>query len=335
MEQQRVRISDIAEELGLSTATVSNVIHGKTAKISDETVKRVQALLEERQYIPSMAGILLAQNSSKIIGIFVNDHEKYEHHVLDDAFIASSLNCLSEEIEARGLFMMVKKAKNPEEIIQFASMWNMDGLVVIGFCYQDYMYLRNHMRIPFVVYDGFCDKTERIVDITIDNFDGGLQVGEMFKRNGHKNALCISDNIIGVDLERMEGFKKGFGAEHTEVMVVPMTKVERWEHYRNHLDDFRRVSAVFAVSDYYAIDFIHFINEQGISVPDDISVAGFDDIPMCEMITPTLTTVRQDGALRAKTAIEKLYELKENGDVGTTIRLPVQLIERASTGQYK
>lgn len=335
MEQQRVRISDIAEELGLSTATVSNVIHGKTAKISDETVKRVQALLEERQYIPSMAGILLAQNSSKIIGIFVNDHEKYEHHVLDDAFIASSLNCLSEEIEARGLFMMVKKAKNPEEIIQFASMWNMDGLVVIGFCYQDYMYLRNHMRIPFVVYDGFCDKTERIVDITIDNFDGGLQMGEMFKRNGHKNALCISDNIIGVDLERMEGFKKGFGAEHTEVMVVPMTKVERWEHYRKHLDDFRRVSAVFAVSDYYAIDFIHFINEQGISVPDDISVAGFDDIPMCEMITPTLTTVRQDGALRAKTAIEKLYELKENGDVGTTIRLPVQLIERASTRQYK
>lgn len=335
MEQQRVRISDIAEELGLSTATVSNVIHGKTAKISDETVKHVQALLEERQYIPSMAGILLAQNSSKIIGIFVNDHEKYEHHVLDDAFIASSLNCLSEEIEARGLFMMVKKAKNPEEIIQFASMWNMDGLVVIGFCYQDYMYLRNHMRIPFVVYDGFCDKTERIVDITIDNFDGGLQVGEMFKRNGHKNTLCISDNIIGVDLERMEGFKKGFGAEHTEVMVVPMTKSERWEHYRKHLDDFRLVSAVFAVSDYYAIDFIHFINEQGISVPDDISVAGFDDIPMCEMITPTLTTVRQDGALRAKTAIEKLYELKENGDVGTTIRLPVQLIERASCRQYK
>ena len=47
---ERVRIADIAEELGLSTATVSNVIHGKTKKISDETVKRVQALLEERQY---------------------------------------------------------------------------------------------------------------------------------------------------------------------------------------------------------------------------------------------------------------------------------------------
>ncbi len=60
MEEGRVRIVDIAEELGVSTATVSNVIHGKTKKISDETVKRIQELLEKRQYIPSMAGILLS-----------------------------------------------------------------------------------------------------------------------------------------------------------------------------------------------------------------------------------------------------------------------------------
>lgn len=89
--QERVRICDIAEELGLSTATVSNVIHGKTNKVSDETVQRVTALLEKRRYIPSMAGILLAQNSSGIIGVFVNDHPKYEGHTLRDGFLASVL----------------------------------------------------------------------------------------------------------------------------------------------------------------------------------------------------------------------------------------------------
>ena len=89
--QERVRICDIAEELGLSTATVSNVIHGKTNKVSDETVQRVTALLEKRQYIPSMAGILLAQNSSGIIGVFVNDHPKCEGHTLRDGFLASVL----------------------------------------------------------------------------------------------------------------------------------------------------------------------------------------------------------------------------------------------------
>ncbi len=95
----RIRIVDIAEELGVSTATVSNVIHGKTKKISDETVKRVQALLEERQYIPSMAGILLARNDSRIVGVVVNNHEKYEGKVLEDAFVSASLNALLFELE--------------------------------------------------------------------------------------------------------------------------------------------------------------------------------------------------------------------------------------------
>lgn len=99
---ERVRICDIAEELDLSTATVSNVIRGKTGKVSAETAERVTALLEEREYIPSMAGILLARNSSRILGVFVNDHPKYEGHTLDDFFIASSLNFLSAEIERTG-----------------------------------------------------------------------------------------------------------------------------------------------------------------------------------------------------------------------------------------
>ena len=61
---ERVRICDIAEESGLSTATVSNVIHSKTGKVSAETAERVTALLEEREYIPSMAGIRVPENIS-------------------------------------------------------------------------------------------------------------------------------------------------------------------------------------------------------------------------------------------------------------------------------
>ena len=76
MAQDRVRIADVADSLGLSTATVSKVIHGNTEKISDETVKRVQQELERTGYIPNMAGILLARNNSRIIGVVVNDHVK-------------------------------------------------------------------------------------------------------------------------------------------------------------------------------------------------------------------------------------------------------------------
>lgn len=330
MSEQRVKISDIAEELGLSTATVSNVIHGKTKKTSEETIKRVQALLEERQYIPSMAGILLAQNSSKIIGVFLNDHEKYEGHALDDAFIASSLNCLSNEIEKQGQFMMIKKAKRPEEIIRFASMWNMDGLVVIGFCSQDYHYLRNHMRIPFVVYDGFCKEPERFFNITIDNYGGGFQVGELFRKYGHRQALCISDNDTDMDRERYNGFIRGFAPGEAGLMLIPMHRKERFAFYQENIGKFHQITAVFAVSDYYAVDLMHFLQENGFSVPKDISVAGFDNIPMCEMVSPALTTVSQDNAARAAMAIARLRELKERQLPETSAMLPVKLIERAS-----
>lgn len=329
-EEHRVRIYDIAEELGLSTATVSNVIHGKTKKISDKTVKRVMALLEKRQYFPGVADILLAQNDSRIIGVFVNDHEKYEGHTLEDFFISSSINYLSTEIENSGRFMIIKKAKQAEEIIRFASMWNMEGIVVLGFCEQDYLYLRNHMRIPFVVYDGICGKTERIFNITLDNYDGGLKMGRYFKKAGHRKALCISDNSIGIDLDRMEGFREGFAGD-VEFMLIPMKKEERWQFYLQHLEKIKSVTAIFAVSDYYAIDLMSFLNGQGISVPKDISLAGFDDIPVCQMINPPLTTIKQDNHLRAKLAVEKLKDLKENKETDPEIVLPVSLVVRKST----
>lgn len=334
MEERRVRISDIAEELGLSTATVSNVIHGKTGKISDETVRRVMALLEERRYIPHRASILLARNASKIIGVFVNDHEKYGGHTLEDFFISSSLNDLSAEIENSGQLMMVKKAKCAGDILEFASMWNMDGVVVIGFCEQDYMDLRSRMRIPFVVYDGFCRDPERIVNITLDNWDGGCQMGRYFREAGHRRALCVSDNETGVDRERIGGFCQGFSPGTAEFLLIPMEKEERWSFYRRKLDSIRAASAAFAVSDYYAIDLMCFLHEQGISVPEELSVAGFDDIPMCRMVCPPLTTVRQDGALRARLAVGKLRELREGTDVETEIRLPVELVVRSSTREY-
>ena len=63
-DENKVRIIDVAEELGVSTATVSNVLHGKTKKISDATVKRVEKKLEESGYIPNMAATLLARNNS-------------------------------------------------------------------------------------------------------------------------------------------------------------------------------------------------------------------------------------------------------------------------------
>lgn len=329
MGENRVRIVDIAQELGLSTATVSNVIHGKTKKISDETVKRVQELLEKKKYIPSMAGILLAQNSSKIIGVIINNHQKYESHVLEDAFISSSLNYLSEEIEKADYFMMVKTMDDLRRVPEFASMWNMEGIVLIGFCEQEYKKLRNAMHIPFVVYDGYIKEPERICNLIIDNYNGGFQMGKYFQSLGHRNVVCISDNNTYIDNERYMGFQEGMGRE-VDIMIIPMEREKRRKYYKENLSRIKKYTAVFSVSDYYAIDLIQFLQENGISVPGRISVAGFDDSPICEMVCPSLTTIRQDGRKRAYLAVDMLQKLKSGKEQGNTIKLPVSLVKRNS-----
>ncbi|MBR1392070.1 MAG: LacI family DNA-binding transcriptional regulator [Lachnospiraceae bacterium] len=330
MKQERVRLSDIADELGLSTATISNVIHGKTQKVSPETIKRVQEALERNAYVPSMAGILLAQNDSRIIGVVINDHEKYEGHVLEDGFISASLNALSGEIEQSGYFMMVKVTTEWNEIVRFASMWNMEGLVLIGFCEQDYKKLRESMHIPFVVYDGFFQPTQKICNLIIDNYDGGYQVGRYLKRMGHQKVLCVSDNCLCMDEERMNGCARALGLESANFMQIPLQKEERLRFYQKQLSQLLQYTAVFAVSDFYAIELIHYLQGNGIKVPTDISIVGFDDSPLCNLCTPPLTTVRQDVRMRAGEAISIFQNLKAGNEARIQITLPVTLIERQS-----
>lgn len=330
MENKRVKIADIAEELGLSTATVSNVIHGKTGKISAATAAKVQELLEKRGYIPSMAGILLAQNDSRIIGVVLHDHPKYEGHVLEDGFISSSVNSLSKEIDQSGHFMMIKVTADCGEIIRFASMWNMDGLILIGFCEQDYKKLRESMHIPFVVYDGYAQEAERTCNLTIDNYDGGYQAGQYLKRMGHEKVLCLSDNMICMDAERIAGCREAMGDFSVGFMQIPLQKKERLLFYQDKEAEILQYTAVFAVSDFYAVELIHYLQEKNIRVPEDISVMGFDDSLSCLSCSPALTTVRQDADMRAKNAISALQTLKTGTEEHITLKLPVSLVERKS-----
>lgn len=326
----RIRIKDIAEELGLSTATVSNVIHGKNSKASSETIKRVQELVEKREYIPSMAGILLARNNSRIIGVVLNRHTKYEGGLLSDNFISTSLNELSIQIEEAGFFMMIKTAVSYEEIVKFASMWNMDGLVIIGFCESDYRKLRESMHIPFVVYDGYFENAENICNLSIDNYDGGFKMGQYLYEMGHKRVVCLSDNYLCMDKERIDGLRVGLGNK-ADFVKIPLHKLERLDFYEKNFKELtEKYTAAFVVSDEYAIEFMHFLQKKQVKVPDEFSVAGFDGGIIGEKVYPELTSIKQDMKKRAEKAIEALLLLTEGKEVETKQKLSVELIERDS-----
>ena len=330
--EPKVRLSDIASDLGLSTAAVSYVLHGKTGMVSERTAARVRRALEERGYLPRAAEVLLAENPAKIVGVVIHAHEKYEAHILEDAFIASALNSLGAETERRGLQMMVRTVESLDEIVSFATMWNLEGLVLIGFCGADYGRLRERVRVPFAVYDACGVTAQRVCAVNIDDRHGGFQVGEYFRLCGHQRALCISDNDVDMDHERWKGFREGFGCG-AELMMIPKKRVERTDFYRERLPELRSFTAIFAVSDYYAVDLIHFLQSSGVDIPGEISVAGFDDTPLCALVYPALTTVRQDTAARAKCALDAIAKMRAGETVELSVTLPTELIVRGSTRQ--
>lgn len=336
----RVRIQDIAEELGVSTATVSNVINGKTKKVSEKTIERVQKVVDERNYIPNMAAILLAQNNSKIICIVISNHDKYEGQTLQDPFVTSLLDSMAHEIERNNYFMMIKLTDDLQEIVRYSSMWNMAGLVLIGFCTQDYNSIRKKIRIPFVVMDGFFEPSEKCANIGINDFQGGYLMGQYLIKQGHRNVMYVSDNDLCMDHNRFMGLKKAYrdilGDESTvKLELIPLYKDGRYEHYQIIEKKMHSFTTIFCASDAYAIEIMNYLIDNGHNIPDEVSIAGFDNIAATEIVRPALTTIKQDISLRAKTAVQLLNDLingnvTKDGSKMNNVTLPVELVERNS-----
>ena len=334
---RRVTIKDIAEEMGVSTATVSNVIHGKTKKISERTVAKVQEKLQESGYIPNMAAVLLAQNSSKIVCVVVSDHERYEGKMLEDPFVAQIINSISKELSARDYFMMIKEERDIEKIVAYASMWNMAGLILMGYCSVDYEKLRSKMHIPFVVVDSYERNVKNYIDIGIDNIDGGYQAGRYLIQNGHKRILYFADNKEDCDLFRYQGLEKALQEKSILVdeeyyYLVSMEKDARNQDYEKMLAYIQKkdITAVFAASDQYALEFMRFLLQKGVKVPEEISLVGFDDIPVAAQVYPGLSTVSQNIPLRGRMAVEMLHNQIEDKAEGGSVLLPAQLVVRES-----
>lgn len=184
------------------------------------------------------------------------------------------------------------------------------------------------MHIPFVVYDGYMESYGNLVNIEVNHFDGGVQAGRYLKKRGHRNVLCISDNNVCMDMERFMGLKREI--PNAELMVIPMEQDLRAIYYKEHLEEIKKYSAVFAVSDYYAMDMIRFLKSVGVCVPEDVSVVGFDNVRGSETFVPALTTIEQDHRQRAALAMKMLNRLRNGDGVGQNVTLPVTLIERGS-----
>lgn len=331
----RIRIKDIAEQAGVSPTTVSNVIHGNTKKVSKATIEKIQKMLNEVSYVPSMGARMLAANRSRIIGVLLGGKADQRRSSQGDAFTNLIIRALEHEIYNRNYYMMLHLSSTAEENLQLAATWNVEGLITIGLSTQDTLKIQSRCKVPIVSIDNYYEK-KAVANIGLNDWQGGFEMGAYLAEQGHQKMLFLSDNDIGVDHFRWLGFQKalqdaGIECQEKNHIIFPEEYRNRMWFYEKNLKLLMRADALFFASDYYALEAMNYLQDKGLEIPKDVSVAGFDDSEYAIIARPALTTVQQDVRQKGVAAVEKLFSFIDGEkDVPMSEQLPIQLMIRDS-----
>lgn len=330
-----IRIKDIADRAGVSPTTVSNVIHGKTGRVSKEKVEQITKILEEVNYVPSMSAQLLAKEHSGLIGVVIGYGQRGDVFALEDPFIAQLVGNLEYQIRKQGYYMMLVMRHDGKELLEQVIGWNFDGLIVMGLLEKEVRRIHALFQGPMVVIDCFFELPEGIVNVGTNDRMGGYQMGSYLIRKGHRRILFLSDCDMYVDHERWLGFKEAMtenGIEDAESrhLLIYWDKEKREKQYREILPYLCQQSALFFSSDFYAVEASNFLQNHGVSVPEDISVAGFDDVNYARMARPGLTTIRQNVDEKARHAVEAVTGMIGGKEVKREYRISTSLVVRES-----
>lgn len=331
-----IRIKDIADRAGVSPTTVSNVIHGKTGRVSKATVEKINRILKEMEYVPSISARMLANNSSGLIGVALGFMKKGNASSFEDPFVSAMLGNLEYQIREHGYYMMLVARHEQDDLMQQALGWNFDGMIAMALKEKEIAELSERLGKPLVTIDQYLPPELGVRSITMDDRGGAYQMSQYLIGKGHKKFLFLSDCDLGVDHYRWLGVRQAMeeaGIEDFESrhIVIPWNPEQREKAYEEMLPFFKKQTALFFSSDYYALEASNFLQNRGIKVPEEISIAGFDDVTYATLARPKLTTVHQMVDGKARRAVEVLMHLIQDEPVQKDIPLlPTTLVERES-----
>ena len=333
-----ITIKEIAARLGLSTTTVSNVIHGKTSEVSAETIERVQKFLEEVEYVPNINARNLAQGQSKIIGVVLKSLDFrlwYSNNILSDPFVAEMIGGIESAVREAGYYMMLYISDDIAEIIQHISIWNVDGLILFCMMDADGNRVAAKYHKPMVCIDTYSsEKNDNFVNVGLDDEKSTHEAVKYLIDNGHKKIGFVSDNRIGVDRARFWGYRKALAEAEIEYSDKDFFLLEpRKEVVDRNIEKLcrkaRDYTALFCCSDIYAVIMMSALKERGMRIPEDISVIGFDDNLFSRVCSPRLTTVHQDADRKGRIATQTLIDMiTGRKPASKDIRLDTRLVIR-------
>lgn len=310
-----ITIKEIAGQLGVSPTTVSNVIHKNTKEVSEETIRRVEQKIKELNYIPNMSARMLAQNSSKIIGLVMRYPTMDGKSAVQDPFNSELIGMIEKEIRSAGYFLMLYATDKPEKILHMSATWNVDGLIVLGLGAEGCKKVKETSKKPVVFIDCyFVDDENSYTNVGLKDREYARKMTEYLISQGHRKIAFLADNRVGVDYERWMGYCEALEENHIPVredsfILINYSKEGMKESYDEMYRKRENFTAMFFASDYYAVLGINYFYDRGHRIPEDMSIVGFDDNIFGKNVRPCLTTVRQSAGEKGKLAVSMMLQL--------------------------
>lgn len=331
--KSKVTLSDIAKKLNVTVSTVSRAINDPE-KISSETRAKVMELVKELNYTPNSAARTLKTNKTGTLGYLYNRDKPFSEQTTPIRIFEA----LEIESQSRGYHMALASIPNNGPEIKLPVMveeQRVDGLFLGGQMDSDLILKLQERNIPLVLLGNYA----RDVDVSCiiqDDIGGAYKIIKHFLDNGHKRIGFIGapmDNLWS--WERLQGMRLAL----EECGITFDNELIHSEDLWSGRDAFLKLmglsnppTAIFCACDRLARNVIEVANEQGIKIPEKLSIAGFDDEPWAAMANPPLTTVNIFPQKMAIAAIEKMMGIIDEKTIVSRTVTPAELIVRDSSG---
>ena len=333
-----VTIEDIAREAGVSATTVSNVIHGRTNKVSSYTVDLINEIIRERGYVPSLSARAMRTRSSKVVALINHLESRDQQKFMSDPFFMDLAGAVEKALRERGYFLMIRALSKPEDLTAFLRNWNVEGLFMPGLFETEPFYeILRGLKLPVVLTDSYVSDLGSMVNIGLEDFEGARLAVDYLAKLGHRRIVFAGPAVKpgGVVEQRLLGYRRALwqnGIEFDQSLIFECEfSTTKMMELGGQLAARKDISAVFATADMLAAGIMSGLQQAGRMVPRDISVVGFDDINWARMTMPMLTTIHQDAEKKGRIAAECMIQLLEGEPVVVRNRaLPVQLVIRNS-----
>lgn len=325
-------IRDVAREASVSVASASRAMNGHS-NVTATTRQRVLDAARKLDYVPHSGARSLTMRRSNTIGVVLPD--------LFGEFFSEIIRGIDSAAHRRGLQLLLANmhgSAHETEIAIRAMRGRVDGLLVMSpHVDADFLSRSLPKGLPAVVMNGWIDGAGH-ASLSIDSFAGARMMVEHLVERGFRRIAHISGPRGNSDAEeRLRGFRQAVGdlLDDREPVVLSgdFSEESGREAGRILAAGQFQVDAVFAGNDVMAVGCLAALTEAGVSVPDRIAVAGFDDVPIARYVTPALTTMRVHIAELGAQALETLVEtIADPAAPGTPARmLTPELVVRQST----